>query len=272
MKIGITGSRGFIGKNLCSHLKKEKISFVEINNDNIEILDDLTHIIHLAARTSLQESWENIPVFIEDNVTYTAQILELAKKLKASVIVCSTYGINPDQKKFSSPYHMTKSFSEQVAKFSSDNFSIPVTILRLANVYGLGQKDTFLIPTIINQIVNEDVKKIMVNDLSPLRSYVDVRDVIDSILMTVRKKQKSLFSTFFVGAKDLFSVEDLIQRALFISRVKKTYGQRNLVRKNEINMSSFLSQCDVLPGWFPKYSIDDGLKFLLDEQLQKNAK
>ena len=60
------------------------------------------------------------------------------------------YPINEDDdKKPSNPYNMTKYIGELLCKQFNNDFKIPITILRLFNVYGIGQKN-FIVPYIFN--------------------------------------------------------------------------------------------------------------------------
>ncbi|MGD0466150.1 MAG: NAD(P)-dependent oxidoreductase [Gammaproteobacteria bacterium] len=266
MKIGITGSNGFIGQNLVNYLKKNNINFIEIDVLNIDHFYDkhISHIIHLAGKTSVQQSWSDVPLFLDSNITLTARILELSLKIGATVTLFSSYGYHSsDGADVHSPYHLTKAFSEQLAFFYYQKFKLPITILRLASVYGIGQKINGLLPTILQQILDPEIEEILVNNLSSKRSYIDVRDVVDFILLSLPKIYK--FNIYYVGDNKLYSVEDVVKKSLKISGVNKAYRQRYCeandsilfnIEKNHSNVNNF--------DWKLKYSLDNGIAYLID--------
>lgn len=265
MKLGITGSKGFIGKNLVNHLKNRDIQFVELDTLNFDCYLDtqISHIIHLAGKTSVPNSWEMIPFFLDNNVVLTARVLDFALKIGAPVTLFSSYGYF-DQSSILTPYHLTKAFTEQLANFYHQNFNLPITILRLASVYGVGQKMDHLFPLIVNQVLDPAIKEITVNSLNPKRSYIDVRDIIEFIILSLQKKTWG-FHTYYVGDCKLYSVEDIIKKVLFIAGINKPYKQRddNVDDSIVVNIQKNYSNISHL-AWVPKYQLDDGIAHLLN--------
>ena len=272
MKIGITGGKGFIGSSLIKCLSEKSISFVEINKTNMhsEDMRDIKHIIHLASKTSVESSWRHISDYIDSNVTFTASVLDLAKKIGASVTLCSSYGspmniLKPGEAP--TPYHLTKLFCEELCYFYNKNFHIPVVILKLANVYGVNQKSHFLIPTIINQVLDPCIHTILVNNLRPKRCFIDVRDVVSFMMLSIPKDNH--YGVYYVGPQDSHSVEDIIKICMNISEVSKKYDQRSFERQNEIEINlSHLTGYQKI-NWQPKYSLDEGLRHFIEHEQKK---
>ncbi len=79
MKVLITGSSGFIGKALISSLEGERISFkgpcssvlnVTRKEDFDQFIDEeFTHVVHLAGKSYVPESWQKPVDFFEHKVT-----------------------------------------------------------------------------------------------------------------------------------------------------------------------------------------------------------
>ena len=88
MKIFITGWQGFIGSHLRERLKEHEL--ILLKNDlrdhkevAHEILDaDPEIIVHLAARTEVEQSFYEQITFSEVNYTGTVNLIETAKRLK----------------------------------------------------------------------------------------------------------------------------------------------------------------------------------------------
>lgn len=267
MKIGITGCKGFIGQNLVKYLLEHSIDFIDINANNIQSIDysNIQHIIHLAAKTSVENSWEHVHQYIDSNVAFTSMVLDLAKKLKISITICSSYGSVGITKPSNAPnpYHFTKLLAEELCDFYYKNFSVPIVVLKLANVYGAGQKSTFLIPTIIEQILRKDIKEVVVNSLTPQRSFIDVRDVVDFMLYSIPKRTS--YKTYYVGTNIQYSVEEVINKCLQIAGISKPYCQRSIEKINEIKIDfSYISSKVDTTDWMPKYSLEEGLSNLIN--------
>ncbi len=264
MKIAITGSKGFIGQHFITYLMTKNIDYIELIPDQLENYSDITHIVHLAGKTSVMDSWNNVPIFLEDNLTLTSMVLDYARKNRITVILFSTYGYHPEYP-INSPYHLTKAFIEQLGLFYHQQFKLPISILRLGSVYGTGQKNYHLIPTILNQILNSDIQKILVKNLSTKRAYIDVRDVVESIYHYCQSTQA--FHLEYVGSSILYTVEDIIKKMLRLAYVSKPYYQ-----ETSNSSDSFLASIEknmLIENhlkWVPKYSIDLGLKYLIECQ------
>ena len=83
MNILITGSSGFIGKHLKKKiLRKQNFSIFELKRDSGDIaqkkikLKKINHVIHLAAKSFVPDSWENPYSFYRTNVLGAANILQ----------------------------------------------------------------------------------------------------------------------------------------------------------------------------------------------------
>ena len=60
---------------------------------------------------------------------------------------------------------------------------MPVTIVRPFNLYGPGQSEEFLIPTLIRQALSPECDAITVADHRPKRDYIYVDDVVDLLIL-----------------------------------------------------------------------------------------
>ena len=214
-KILITGSLGFIGHHLLNALRGTNFQIFECNRSNgdltLEIswenIEKCDYVIHLAGKSSIPDSWEDIHGFINNNINITVNVLNYCKQNNSKLIILSTYLYgNPfklpidelSETYTSNPYALSKRFSEELCKFYSDNFGVKITILRPFNVYGIGQSNKFLIPSLITQILNGS--SIFIKDLEPKRDYVYIDDLIDSIIKSLSlDNQFEIFSLFYLA-------------------------------------------------------------------------
>src|SRR3989338_717910 len=72
------------------------------------------------------------------------------------------------------------------------------TILRVFNVYGAGQKETFLVPTILKQVKGGKTI-IELKDVDAQRDYVHINDVVNAIKLVAEKNTKQGASVFNVS-------------------------------------------------------------------------
>ena len=85
MKILVTGSDGFIAKNLISHLSSEGyknvIPFNRKNNatELNEIVRDVDFVFHLAAQALVKESYANPALTFDTNIMGTFNLIDISK-------------------------------------------------------------------------------------------------------------------------------------------------------------------------------------------------
>ena len=173
--VAVTGGAGFIGSNLTQRLLAENYQVVVVDdlstglrsNINHEItsfhqisITDLTAlrialngcetIFHLAARGSVPRSLKNPVATNEVNLTGTLNVLEVARTHGSHVIFSSSssvYGRNMQLPKNESmwlgpmtPYAASKLAGEGYLQAYASSYEVPITLLRLFNVFGPRQR------------------------------------------------------------------------------------------------------------------------------------
>jgi nucleoside-diphosphate-sugar epimerase len=273
MSVIITGSDGFIGKKLVSKLKKKsKIKIICIgknygNLENKKIWEKLPKakfLIHLANRTYSKKTWGTPSKYIERSLKLNMHAVEYCKKHSAKLIFPSSvvYG-DIKKKKLSekltpspaNPYTLSKFLTENLFYFYSKMFNLKIIILRIFNVYGFGQKKSFLIPKLFLSLQ----KKVFLNSISYKRDFVYIDDVIYAFLKAMSVKKN--FSIINVGGGKSYSIKQLIKKIF-----KITKQQLNIHYQNKVLPGEPLSVCaDILKAkrvlnWSPKVKMDEGLK------------
>lgn len=172
MKVLITGSSGFIGKNFVDYIKGQELNIVEVNRERgfdlskrgwtKKILEvDVDIVIHLAQSNNFREPETYADEIFSTNVSATQEILEWSLKNKVKrFIYTSTFNVYDEfdntiksENSFLQPntyYALTKYLSESIIKHYSEK--LETIILRLNTVYGREQKKS-LIPNITNRIL-----------------------------------------------------------------------------------------------------------------------
>jgi len=279
----VTGADGFIGKRLVIKLKDLGYTVLEhtIHDGDIAstTLDfqDVDHVFHLAGLTYVPYSWENPSEFYRVNVMGTQNVLEFCRKNDASLTFPSTYvygapitipiserhPVNPN-----TPYNHSKVLCESLCEFYNKVFKIDITVLRPFNIFGAGQSPEFLIPTVINQIINQDVKEIIVKDLLPKRDYLYVDDLVEAMCITVGNKGYRVYN---VGSGSSLSVEEVILSIQKISGIFKPYLSLNARRTNEVDdIIADITKIKSELNWRPKYSWNEAISLMIKDILNNN--
>lgn len=226
VNILITGGCGFIGSNFINYYfpKKRFDKLVNIdamyycaNEENVDesvrtddkyvlvrgnICDDklvtnilqehkITHIIHCAAQSHVQNSFEDSIKFTHDNIVGTHTLLECCRKYGGIVrfIHVSTdevYGeslneVNEKHKTEQSilcptnPYAATKAGAELIAQSYAHSYKMPIIITRGNNVFGPNQYPEKLIPLFI-KLLKEGKKVTIQGNGSSVRAFLHAYD------------------------------------------------------------------------------------------------
>ena len=135
MKIGITGSDGFIGKNLVERLARlEDIELITFNRSSLKadlekLIKDSDFIFHLAGINRP----ENPEEFYEGNQGLTQEIVDYALKINKKVPILISSSIQAEAE---NDYGKSKLGSEVALDSYSKITGAPVFIYRLPNVFG----------------------------------------------------------------------------------------------------------------------------------------
>ena len=277
-KLLVTGSEGFIGKKLVQKLmalNEYDIKSFDIHDGDIcdtpLLFSGINHVIHLAAKTFVPDSWNDPQSFYKTNIQGTANILDFCHRQNASLTYLSAYVYGkpeslpiPEDHPLSpnNPYMHSKVMAESLCEFFARNYNVRIAILRPFNIMGPGQRDDFLIPHLVNQLMDPDNKEIHIKDLLPKRDFLYIDDLLDAIITTLTSEIS--FDIFNFGYGESFSVEQIIHTMMDITGIKKELVSEMQVRKNEIpDVRADISKIKSTLGWEPSISFDEGLERII---------
>jgi len=221
MKILITGINGFVGQHLANYISSKKevkvfgLDFRKTTLQRANLLNyeaDLMNtdqikqaitaiqpdgIFHLAARTSVPDSYTNQTATLMTNIVGTMNLLDAVRAANVSacriVIACSSdqYGrVLPEELPIKetqpfrplTPYAVSKIGQEMVAYQYFLSYGLQTIRIRAFNHTGPGQMPDFVCPAFAKQIAEIGKKnqepQIRVGNLDTRRDFTDVRDMV----------------------------------------------------------------------------------------------
>ena len=166
-----------------------------------------------------------------------------------------------------SNYGISKIAGEEYVKAYSQLYDLKFNICRFFNLYGLGQKEDFVIPKFASAIKTGKPIKVY-GDGKQIRSYCHVNDASNGIVNILQKGQDN--SVYNVGNDtEPISVLDLAQKMVNISKKnikieKVPFEQSDRESHREI----FRRQPDIeklkkQTKYIPKIKLDMGIKEIL---------
>jgi dTDP-glucose 4,6-dehydratase len=266
----VTGGCGFIGSNFINYYfnKNQDVNIVNLDamyycasefnikeeirksdryhlvKGNLCSFDLLTHIlpnykidtiIHFAAQSHVQNSFEDSLQYTNDNVLGTHTLLETARrygKIEKFIHISTdeVYGesmlMDDEEKKNESsvlcptnPYAATKAAAELIAKSYYFSFKMPIIITRGNNVYGPNQYPEKLIPRFI-KLLKEDQPVTIQGDGSNVRAFLHVLDVCGALECIIEKGQ--LGEIYNIGSDDHYEYTVLEIAQKLIQKIKNT--------------------------------------------------
>jgi nucleoside-diphosphate-sugar epimerase len=273
----VTGADGFIGRHLVTALTAEGYAVERHTRDDGDIAhvslpyNGVTHVFHLAARSFVPESWSDPLGFYETNVLGTVNVLEFCRRRQASLTLVSSYVYGPPQQlpvpeqhplRAFNPYAHSKILAEEAARYYADQFRVPVTIVRPFNVYGPGQADEFLIPSLIRQALSSACDRITVQDPLPRRDYLFVKDFIELLLTLLQHRS---CDTYNAGSGQSVSIQEVVDAINSFLRVKKVISSTGATRPEEVmDVVADVRKAREQLRWKPTTSLEAGLKQIID--------
>lgn len=275
-RILVTGATGFIGTQLVPRLRADGYEVIEAGRASGDTADQATWkrlpptdiVVHLAAKSFVPDSWDHPGLFVRTNLLGTVEALEYCRAHGARFVFPSSYLYGDVLRQpiaegttlvAKNPYALSKKLAEEACQFYADRFSIQTTILRPFNIYGPGQSDTFLIPTILNQL--KAGKEIHVKDLEPRRDYVYLVDVIEAMVKAVARAGS--FGVFNLGSGTSHSVSELIQTIQDVWGTDLPVRVDGLRRQGEVmDTVADISRAQRDLGWTPRFTLRKGLEAL----------
>ena len=271
-EILVTGATGFLGRHLVRALESQGHVVRQHSSAAGDIagcslpMEGVSHVFHLAAKSYVPESWQNPGSFYHTNVMGTVNVLEHCRQNHSALILMSSYVYGQPQRLpiaedqplvAANPYAHTKILAEETARFYEQRFGITLLIVRPFNIYGPGQRGSFLIPSIVRQVLDPAAEVVRVQDLRPKRDYLYIGDAIEFLVSSLRAEAHGIFN---LGSGHSASVADVVQLVQNAVGVSKPVVSADDARPGEImDVIADTSHAATELGWRPRTSLADGI-------------
>jgi len=257
----ITGTKGFIGKNLAYELS-DLFLIHEINEDIFESdnwgdtllkkLQDINPdvIFHIGACSDTLET--DVNYMMIRNFEFTKILSEYSFNSETKLIYSSSaanYGTNNLYP--SNLYGWSKYVAEQ---FVIQNGGIA---LRYFNVYGPGESNKGRMASVAYQMLEKirNGEEVKLFPGEPKRDFVYIKDVISANIFAYKNYDDLVYEYYDVGCGESRTFEDVMN----ILELPYTY-----YREDEVPLGyQFFTQSNKekwMPGWYPEYTLEMGLK------------
>jgi UDP-glucose 4-epimerase len=315
MKILITGGAGFIGSHLAERLVEEGNQVVVIDNlstgrlENIEsiktngnfhytigsilnrellekLMEGVDQVYHLAAAVGVKYIIENPLLSLRTNILGTENVLELANKYKAKVLITSTseiYGksdkvpFHEDDDRLLGPtrisrwgYSCSKAIDEFMALAYFREKRLPVVIVRCFNTVGPRQTGQYgmVLPKFIKAALL-DQPIVVYGTGKQTRCFADVSDVVGAFIKLMNTP-KCVGEIFNVGTTESISIEDLAKKVKEMCDSKSRIEYMSYEEAFEEGFEDMMNRMPCLDkvkeyiGYEPKYSLDDIIRRMIE--------
>jgi UDP-2-acetamido-2,6-beta-L-arabino-hexul-4-ose reductase len=259
MKILVTGSKGFVGKNFVAELKnKGYTDILEFNRDTDKsFLDVYTKecefVFHLAGVNRPKDEGE----FMGGNFGFTSELLELLKKHnnKAPVLITSSIQAERDN-----PYGRSKKAAEDlVFKYSKEN-GVKVLVYRLPNLFGKWCRPNYnsAIATFCHNIAHD--LPITVNDPSVVMNLVYIDDVVEEFIRALNGNENRVEDFCEVPIVHTITIGEIVD---LIYSFKRSREERSIPNMSDEFTKKLYS---TYLSYLPKYKFSYELKMNVDNR------
>ena len=296
MKLFITGGTGFIGKHVVNKLKheghellllsrkSETSEYFSEEKQNVTVVEgDLSNINHwkkeveiFQPNTAIHLAWEGIPDYgcktslnnLKYGLDLYMMLAELGCKRVVSTGSCWEYGLKHGELNEDLPVKPSNAFTASknalnwVGKEIAKENNMKFIWTRLFYVYGPGQKETSLIPYIINcgkKGKTPEIKTPFVKN-----DFVYVEDVANAIFMIVENCMQD--AVFNIGSGYSTCLQDIIN--IIDNYYGLQFSQQMIPPKSDYDESSVDFWANIYRinkeiGWGAKTNISDGIEKII---------
>ena len=270
--------------NKTPFLSNEKVKWVNTDLRDPKkiknLFQDIDIVIQAAATTSgAKDIIEKPYIHVTDNAVMNSLILRevFHSDVKHFIFFSCTVMYPNSEKKLNEDIGIkklhknyfgvgnTKLYIEKMCEFYSNISEKKYTAIRHSNVYGPHDKfdleKSHIFGASITKVANSfDKNSVEVwGDGKEKRDLLYIDDLIDFVEKTIAN-QKRNFEVFNCGSEDSVSINHIVKRIIYFMNPKCKINYNKSKPSIKTNLLIDCSKARKEIGWFPKTSLDDGIK------------
>lgn len=259
-------------------------SWMDFQQADLLCTDDVTQliqqvqpdmVINLAAISSVGASWNMPQTTIQVNIVGALNIMEAVKTMDANIKIMFIGSSEEYQQidgaidenaplNATNPYGVSKMAQEKLSDIYRQRYGMQIYYVRPFNHTGIGQKDTFVLPSFCKQVaeIEKSCKAgiIKVGNLAVARDFSDVRDVVRAYRMIIESDDCT--SVYNVGSGKAYLLSDLLS---FVASLSLQEIEIQVDADRYRPVENPVIQCDnrhirETLGWEPQFDVHDTLK------------
>ncbi|MGA2912019.1 MAG: GDP-mannose 4,6-dehydratase [Methanoregula sp.] len=240
------------------------------------------YIVHLAAQSSVAESWKtpvdsfmnntNIFLNIIDTVRindFTARVLSVGSSEQYGIVSEKDLPLNEKSLQHpANPYAVARVAQENLARIYAEGYGLDICCTRSFNHCGPGQSDRFVVSSIVKQFVQiaHGIQKpvIHIGNGAIVRDFIDVRDVVAVYYLLLTKgKHGEVYNICSGQGRAIRDIVTMISGMLDISvKIKQEQSQIRPIDNPRIVGSNEKIQHEL--GWYPTIPFEQTLQSMYD--------
>ncbi len=301
-RVLVTGGSGFLGSHLCERLLAERNEVICLDNfftgrrANLEhlldhhdfelvrhdvcerIILEVDEVFHLACPASPIHYQRNPVRTIRTCVQGTLNMLDLAREVRAKVLIASTsevYGdplIHPQTETYwgnvnpigpRACYDEGKRCAEALAVSYARQYGVQVRIARIFNTYGprMLENDGRVISNFVVQCLREQPITIFGSG-NQTRSFCYVDDLIEGFLRLMRSSEEEPVN---LGNPGEFTMLELAEKIRALTESRSPVVFEPLPKDDPTRRRPDIRIANERLGWQPKIPLDQGLRRTIDD-------
>ena len=265
-----------------THLKLDfsNVNLLDYSALELKILSFLpTHIVHLASFSSVAKSWEEPIDSFMNNTNIFLNLIEIIHQNSISCRILSVgsseeYGnvaancipINETvQLQPISPYAVARVSQEMLSRCYVTSHGLDIILTRSFNHIGPMQRDIFVIPSFIKQILeninagNTKCIKLFTGETSLIRDFLDVRDVVRAYHQLLEKGIPGEIYNVCSGiGRSIKEIIDILSNLLSVKVLSEVDSTKIRPNDNKIIIGDN-SKIKKEIGWSPEIEFIDSL-------------
>lgn len=258
--------------------------------DNLIYQFQPRYVLHLASFSSVAYSWKDPVASFRNNTNIFLNLLEKIRGLGIDCRILSIgsseeYGIvHPGDVPIAeecplnpvSPYAVARVAQEMLSRVYVDGYGLDIVMTRSFNHIGPRQRDVFAVSSFIRQIAEMKIRGqkkggLVVGDVSVVRDFLDVRDVVVAYHALLKHGGKG--EVYNVCSGKGVALVDVIEKVARMAGIEVTINRSEKLLRPSENPIVIGSNEKIRNsvGWELRYELDASLEDILADWVERSS-